>query len=374
MKRQIDIFNYQIVSNSASNRAEIFIDGDIVDASTQEIYAEWWGDSTSVSYKSFRNELLNCGQTNVDVFVNSYGGHVGDAMAIHDLISELNNKGWNINTYGRGMVCSSATYIVMAGKNGGSVSSNTSWLIHNVSGGMYGNVVEMENYVAMMRKFNNMIIAFYVRVTGMTNEKVTELMNNETWFIGREIQDNGFVKDVTGEVAITNAIQPERWPFANKAVLNTYNKSIQNYNYMDIKQMIENLRKDMQALFANKDTKPEDLANSIATQISNVLEQANASNATAINDAVTTAVNAANTANAAAITEQITNAVNAATEANTAAFKNLLQEGTKGFVNEAKFNELIDGIAEKIGGLNNKGGNTGNGTPDPFAGVIVDVS
>jgi ATP-dependent protease ClpP protease subunit len=374
VKRQIDIFNYQIVSNSASNRAEIFIDGDIVDASTQEIYAEWWGDSTSVSYKSFRNELLNCGQTNVDVFVNSYGGHVGDAMAIHDLISELNNKGWNINTYGRGMVCSSATYIVMAGKNGGSVSSNTSWLIHNVSGGMYGNVVEMENYVAMMRKFNNMIIAFYVRVTGMTNEKVTELMNNETWFIGREIQDNGFVKDVTGEVAITNAIQPERWPFANKAVLNTYNKSIQNYNYMDIKQMIENLRKDMQALFANKDTKPEDLANSIATQISNVLEQANASNATAINDAVTTAVNAANTANAAAITEQITNAVNAATEANTAAFKNLLQEGTKGFVNEAKFNELIDGIAEKIGGLNNKGGNTGNGTPDPFAGVIVDVS
>mgnify|MGYP000196157107 CR=1 FL=1 len=371
MKRQIEIFNYQIVKNAADNKAEIFVDGDIVDASTQEILQEYWGDTTSVSYKSFRNELLNCGFKNADVYVNSYGGHVGDAMAAHDLVVDLNGKGWNINTYGRGMVCSSATYLVMAGKNGGEVSANTSWLIHEVSGGMYGTVTEMENYVTMMRKFNDNIVKFYSDRTGMTTEVISNLMKKETWMIGQEIMDNGFVSKVTGAVDFQNTIPADRWPYSNKAVLNSYNKQIQNKNDMDIKTMIEELRNELRAKFGNKGSNgnAEELANAVADSVTKVLEEANTANATAVTDAVNTAV--ANAMSGEGFTNAVNAAVNAAKEGMMTEVKNLVADSVKGLVNESEFEKLVDNLAEKLGGLKNSGNNGGGA--DPMEGVTIDL-
>lgn len=372
VKRTIEIFNYQIVKNAADQKAEIFIDGDIVDATTQEFLKEWWGDSTSVSYNSFRNQLLNSEYKTVDVYVNSYGGHVGDAMAMHDLIVDLNNKGWNINTYGRGMVCSSATYIVMAGKNKGSVSANTSWLIHNVSGGMYGNVTEMENYVAMMRKFNNMVVDFYASRSGMSKEKIADLMNKETWMIGQEIVDNGFVSEVTGAVDFKNAIPAERWPYSNRAILNSYNSKIQNSNNMDIKKLIEDMRNEFRALFANKENNSENIADAVADSVSKVLNEVNNANTTAVNEAVTAAVNAAMSG------ETFTNAVNAAV--NTAKegimtdVKNHVAESLKNVVDEKKFNELMNSLTEKLGTFN--AGKKGGEQPkleNNHAGVTIEI-
>ena len=375
VKRTIEIFNYQIVKNAADQKAEIFIDGDIVDASTQEILHEYWGDTTSVSYKSFRNEVNNCGFKTVDVYVNSYGGHVGDAMATHDLIKDLNSKGWNINTYGRGMVCSSATYIVMAGKNGGSVSDNTSWLIHEVSGGMYGTVTEMENYVTMMRKFNDNIVKFYSEKTGIPTETISDMMKKETWMIGQEIVDKGFVSQVTGAVDFKNAIPAERWPYSNRAVLNTYNSKIQNSNNMDIKQLIEDMRNEFRALFANKENKPEDVANAIADSVSKVLNEVNASNATAVNEAVTAAVNAA--ISGETLTNAVNAAVNTAKEGIMTEVKNQVAESLKNVVDEKKFNELMNSLTEKFGTFNhNKGGNKGGENPSnesTHAGVTIEL-
>jgi ATP-dependent Clp protease protease subunit len=349
MKCPITIFNYQIVKNSANSKAEIFIDGDIVDASSQEIMKNWWGDETSVSYRSFRNELLNCGVTDVDVYVNSYGGHVGDAMAMHDLITDLNNKGWNINTYGRGMVCSSATYLVMAGKNGGSVSANTSWLIHNVSGGIWGNVNEIENYAKTMRKFNDMIVDFYANKTGLSKAVVTDWMNNETWLMGQEIKDKGFVTESTGDAAVKNVINPEQWPFANKAILNKYNSSIQNSNNDTMKtvnEMLDAFRNEMKALF-NSGKKPEDMAEAITNALETVV------NGVAANqqEAIDTAVNAATTGEAftTAVNTAAVNAVNAALATVPKNITDAIAAATTGFVNEAKFETLLTNIGDKLG-------------------------
>ena len=53
MKEQIQIFNYSL-TNQANDSLDVHIDGDIVDAPTQEIYKNFYGDETSVSFKSFR--------------------------------------------------------------------------------------------------------------------------------------------------------------------------------------------------------------------------------------------------------------------------------------------------------------------------------
>jgi hypothetical protein len=52
MNRQLQVFNFSF-QNAANDAVDIHIDGDIVDASTQAMFESWFGDDTSVSFKSF---------------------------------------------------------------------------------------------------------------------------------------------------------------------------------------------------------------------------------------------------------------------------------------------------------------------------------
>lgn len=219
MRPHLSIFNYAI--HNQGDNAEIYIDGYIVDAPTQDILKAEWNDETSVSYKSFRDQLTGANYKTVDIYINSGGGHVGDAMAIHDLLVDLQNKGVTVNTHGRGIVASAATYLLMAGNS--SMSANSWFMLHNVSGVAMGDVNQVENQAKTLRKFNDRIRDFYANATGLPPESISAMMNKETWLSAKEAKEKGFIKNLSGEVQFKNAIAPESWPYANLQVLNAYN-------------------------------------------------------------------------------------------------------------------------------------------------------
>lgn len=226
------IFNYS-VKNQANNTADIFIDGDIVDAPTQEVLKNWFGDDTSTSYKSFR-DLVNNSEANVfNVYINSGGGQVTEAMAIHDLLVDLQGKGKTVNTIGRGIIASAATYILMAG-NKPQMSSNSWLMIHNVSGFIYGNVNEIENYAVTMRKFNDKANEFYQKTTGLSKTVIANMMDAETWMTADDAKAKGFIAETTGEAKFSQKIKPEQWPYSNSAVLNSYNSFTSQKNTPDM--------------------------------------------------------------------------------------------------------------------------------------------
>jgi len=272
------VFNYSI-KNQAGSKAEIFIDGDIVDAPTQEILKDWFGDDTSVSYKSFR-DLVNASDAQIfDVYINSGGGQMIEAMAIHDLLVEMQEKkGKTVNTIGRGIVASAATYILMAGKKP-AMSSNSWLMIHNVSGGIYGSVNEVENYAATMRRFNDSATGFYQKVTGLSKTVIANMMDAETWMTAEEAKTKGFIKETTGEASFSQIIKPEQWPFSNSAVLNSYNSfTKKNDPVMDTTKITEAINNGFNSLLeklgiSNKkdeaETKKafEDFSNSITNAI-----------------------------------------------------------------------------------------------------------
>lgn len=218
---QLIILNYS-VKNQANNVADIFIDGDIVDAPTQEIYRNFFGDDTSVSYKSFRDLITNSESSTFNVYINSGGGQLTEAMAIHDLLIDMQEKGKVVNTIGRGIIGSAATYILMAGKEP-EMSSNSWFMIHNVSGGIFGNVNEVENYARTMRLFNDAASSFYQKRTGLSKTVITNMMDAETWITADDAKSKNFISEVTGEVSFSQKIKPEQWQFSNSAVLNSYN-------------------------------------------------------------------------------------------------------------------------------------------------------
>lgn len=224
MKRPLQVFNYSI-KNQANGEVDIHIDGEIVDASTQAIWRAYFGDDTSVSFKSFRDQLNAVQAQTYNVYINSPGGIVTDAMAIHDLLKDMQAKGKTVNTRGRGIVSSSATYILMAGNNA-EMSQNSWFMIHNVGGSVWGDVNEVERYARTLRTFNDASRDFYASVTNMRKEEITKMMNEETWMTANTAKEKGFIKQITGEAEFTQAISKDEWPFSNMVVLNSYNSAV----------------------------------------------------------------------------------------------------------------------------------------------------
>lgn len=272
IKTALQIFNYAI-QNQADGSADIHIDGDIVDSPTQEIYRNFWGDETSVSFRSFRNQIDALGVKTLNLYVNSTGGHVGDAMAMHDYLQELENKGVTINRIGRGIIASAATYLLL-GKNS-SMTSNSMMMIHNVQMMVAGDIAQCENQVKAGRKFNNIIRDFYANKTGKPAETITGWMNKETWFTAQEAKDNGFVSNIAGESKFTNSIKPELWPYQNTGILTTYNSfTIKNNSEMDFKKIEDAIENGFKKFFGNnKENKlPDNAAKDFATEIVNALK------------------------------------------------------------------------------------------------------
>lgn len=353
------VFNYKVL-NKDSKSVDIHIDGYIVDSPTQELYAEYWGDETSVSYKSFRDSIP-ADVEEINLIVNSGGGHVGDAMAIHDFLASLEDKGVTVNREGRGIVASAATYLVM-GKNS-KLSENSLFMIHEVSGFAYGSVTEMENQVKSVRKFNQMIVDFYARETGLSKEEIDNMMKEETWLNATEAKEKGFVKNTSGAVQISNRIPAEKWPFQNQAILNTYNNFFNPKNTSDmdankIQEAITNgFNKVLEALNLKGKSEDEkvknafnDFSKSIVDAIQENKPEAAEVDEETLNSKIKEAV--ANTLKDLSTDEGFTTTVNNAVDAK-------IKESTKNLVTgdvlKAEFDKLNKAITDKLGNKNNGG-------------------
>jgi ATP-dependent Clp protease protease subunit len=228
MKQRFSAFNYSFqptITASGKKTVDIYIDGQIIDAESQQIYKEWFGDTTSVSYKSFRNDLQAEDADVYNIYINSGGGLVTDAMAMHDLLRDMQKKGKTVNVEGRGIIASAATFILMA-SDSPKMSSNSWLMIHNVSGFAYGTVQEVEQQAKVMRQFNDRVNKFYQEKTGLSMDTLNEMMNAETWMTAEDAKQKGFIAEISGEATISNVIRKENWLFNNTAVLNAYNQQV----------------------------------------------------------------------------------------------------------------------------------------------------
>jgi ATP-dependent Clp protease protease subunit len=355
VNRQLIFNSYQFIENAAGDAVDIFIDGDIVDEPTREMYQAFWGDECSVSFKSIRNQITASKAKTFNIYVNSGGGMVMDAFAIHDYIVDLENRGVTVNTVGMGIIASAATYILMAAKNS-RITENSWFMIHNMSGAIYGDVNEIENYAKTMRNFNNAAVTLYTKATGKDTATVINWMNEETWFKGKEACDNGFVKDCSGkETGIKNAIPKEKWPFKNAAILNSINNGLPKNKGMKKNKIANAIKAAFEGLGLANDAKlstvkVDELRNALTTSFEAVEDDEdtdaivkNALTGDAFNAAVAKAVTNALATVPANITDAITTA-------------------TAGLVKTADLDAVKNDLADKLGTPKVK--NTKNSKPE----------
>ncbi|QCV56266.1 head maturation protease, ClpP-related [Thermoactinomyces vulgaris] len=170
--------------------AKVKVKGTIVPNDVKEIY-EWFGiDVTSPNDVS--NVIEQLDGEEVEVEINSGGGDVYSGSEIY---TSLKNYPGKVNVKITGIAASAASVIAMAGDRV-QISPTAQIMIHNVSSTRSGDYRDMQHEAGILENYNKSIANAYMLKTGLSQEKLLEYMNKETWLNAQQAKELGFVDEI----------------------------------------------------------------------------------------------------------------------------------------------------------------------------------
>lgn len=152
-----------------------------------------------VSAKGFLAELGALPEgTPVDLRLNSPGGSVFDAVAIHNA---LKRHAGPVTVWIDGIAASAASYIAMAGDEI-VMPENAFLMIHDPAGLVMGTAEDMRAMAEALDKVKGSLVSGYAAKSGRTTEEVSGLMSAETWFDASDAVAQGFADRLIEPVRI----------------------------------------------------------------------------------------------------------------------------------------------------------------------------
>lgn len=144
-----------------------------------------------VSLQSVKDQLDPM-STDIAVHIYSPGGEVYEGYAIYN---ELKNQNKPITVYIEGLCASIASVIAMAGSNV-IINPMSQFMIHNPSGGVYGDAEEMRHYAEQLDAIKGQLIQAYQTRTTLSEKELWKMLDNETWLTSEEAVQMGFADEV----------------------------------------------------------------------------------------------------------------------------------------------------------------------------------
>ena len=196
---------YQIAVNSNKRTADIIIYGDITSFATD--LTRWYGDDENIAEVASRQIIKEINDLDVDtinVYINSYGGEVAEALAIY---SALKRHSASVHTFCDGFACSAATIIFCAGDDR-TMGSIAVMMIHNCMSYLgYANSNQMRKAAEDNDVINQSSIEAYKAVTGLPETQIRELMDKATWMTAQQALDYGFATEIADQEDDGTAVQ-----------------------------------------------------------------------------------------------------------------------------------------------------------------------
>ena len=160
-----------------------------------------WSESDVSSYNLSKQlaEMENVSQINV--YINSYGGEVAEGLAIYNALKRHKAK---VTTYCDGFAASIASVIFMAGDE--RIMNEASLLmIHNAWTSASGNAAALRKQADDLEKISQASVEAYKATSSLSEEEIKELMDNESWILPSEAVEYGFATSIeTNEVNNTS--------------------------------------------------------------------------------------------------------------------------------------------------------------------------
>ena len=203
------------VKNEVNGNGEILLYGPIAGESS------WWGDE--VTPKAFAEDLESLNGKDVTVRINSGGGDVFAAHAIHNQLIAYKGK---VTVVIDGLAASAATIIAIAGDRI-IMPSNALFMIHNPAIGLsdYYGAEELAKAVEALNTIKESIVAAYRKRCKVSADELAAMMDAETWMGAAECLEKGFVDEIQGSVSpVLNG---------NSLVVNSVNFDIKHFKNQD---------------------------------------------------------------------------------------------------------------------------------------------
>lgn len=203
------------VKNEVNGNSEILLYGPIAGESS------WWGDE--VTPRSFAEDLESLGGKDVTVRINSGGGDVFAAHAIHNQLVAYKGR---VTVVIDGLAASAATIIAVAGDRI-IMPSNALFMIHNPAIGLsdYYGAEELLKAAEALNTIKGSIVASYRKRCKASAEELAAMMDAETWMGAAECLEKGFADEIQGSVS----------PVLNGGILivNSVNFDMKNFKNQD---------------------------------------------------------------------------------------------------------------------------------------------
>ena len=160
---------------------------------------DFWGDT--VTPQMFREEL-EAEEGDITVWINSPGGNVFCAAEIYTMLCDHKGK---ITVKIDAIAASAASVVAMAGDRV-LMSPVGMIFVHDPMTVAMGNTKDMEKAISTLNEVKASIINAYQKKTGLSRNKISQLMENETWMNAKKKKK----KKIADEILFEKQGEPER--------------------------------------------------------------------------------------------------------------------------------------------------------------------
>ena len=150
----------------------------------------WTGEG--VTSKRIAGALRNMGPGPVTVNINSPGGDMFEGLAIYNMLREHDGE---VTVKIIGLAASAASIIAMAGDIV-QIARAGFLMIHNSWVGAMGNRHDLREYADTLEPFDRAMADIYAARTGESREKMSDMMDSETWLPGSDAIEQGFADEL----------------------------------------------------------------------------------------------------------------------------------------------------------------------------------
>ena len=160
----------------------LYLDGEISDET-------WYGDE--ITPQTFKDEL-NSGEGNITLWINSPGGDVFAAAQIYNMLMDYP---YEVIVKIDALAASAASVIAMAGTKV-CMSPVAMLMVHNPATIAIGDSEEMQKAIGMLSEVKESIMNAYEIKSGLSRNKISKLMDAETWMNAKEAKKLGFADEI----------------------------------------------------------------------------------------------------------------------------------------------------------------------------------
>ena len=165
------------------------------------------------SAKNFIQDLKSAGDKNITLRMNSVGGSVFDGLAIYNVLRA--HKG-HVNVKIEGLSASIASIIALAGDKI-EMAENGFFMIHNPFGKSAGDAEDMRKTADLLDKIKQELVSIYASKTELTNEEISNMMDEETWLTSQEAKDMGFIDVITEPIKVAASFNFSKFTNVNES-------------------------------------------------------------------------------------------------------------------------------------------------------------